>query len=36
MNKLFDIKLKGLLETLEIEFRTILNDSHSFNRKKHP
>lgn len=30
------MKLKGLLETLEIEFRSILSDSHSFNRKKHP
>jgi hypothetical protein len=31
-----DMKLKGLLETLEIEFRQLLQDSHSFNKKKYP
>ena len=30
------MKLKGLLEMLEIEFRGILSDSHSFNKKKYP
>ena len=31
-----DIKLKKLLEMIEIEFRGILSDSHAFNKKKHP
>jgi hypothetical protein len=30
------MKLKGLLETLEIEFKGILADSHVFNKKKYP
>ena len=32
-----DQKFKGLLEMIEIEFRSILTDSHSnLNKKKHP
>ena len=31
-----DIKLKKLLEMIDIEFRGMLSDSHSFNKKKHP
>ena len=30
------MKLKGFLEMLEIELKSVLSDSHSFNRKKHP
>ena len=30
------MKLKGLLEMIDCEFRGVLADSHALNKKKHP